>query len=140
MPRMKDLFSQLRRRWLAAPLEQREEFSAAVRAYVELQEELRTDQSLRRLIGELYPELAADAARPPEPPEVQLPGVQERDPHAELLAVNQMLQVMESAWLIVRVDRGQAQLLTRGWMNVFRRWASSSSFRRHWLRLRNEYS
>jgi hypothetical protein len=128
MPKMNEEFSQIRRRWLVPPLGRGETFSAAVRDYLELQRTLRTDHSLKGLSEELYPELLSDREKRPS------------DPATAIYVINQMLQLMESTWLSVRGDRVEAQLLSRGWLNAFRRWTSSPMFRHHWLRLRGEYS
>jgi hypothetical protein len=59
---------------------------------------------------------------------------------AEIHAVSQMLQVMEDAWLGVRLEGYNAHPMNRGWMNALRRWTASDVFRKYWLLLRGEYS
>lgn len=134
MADMGEVFSRLRRRWMAPPLDTGVDLAAATRAYDHLLEALRLDRELRRLSAELYPEVA----RSPDEPGTQGPPDAESLP--ELHAVNQMLRIMKDVWVLVRADRSQAQLLSQGWMNVFRRWTSAPTFRRHWPRLRSEYS
>ena len=54
------------------------------------------------------------------------------DAFAGLHMVAQMLQVMENAWLSVKMEGYHAHPLNRGWMNAFYRWANSRIFRQHW--------
>src|ERR1700732_4323904 len=59
---------------------------------------------------------------------------------AEICMVARMLQVMENAWLRMRLGEFSEHPLNRGWMNVFRRWTDSDIFNRHWAALRGQFS
>jgi hypothetical protein len=58
---------------------------------------------------------------------------------AELHAANQMIQVMEYAWLGVRMEGYPEHPINRGWMNVFRRCAHSALLHRYWPALRGGF-
>ena len=58
---------------------------------------------------------------------------------AELHAANQMIQVMEYAWLGVRMEGYPEHPINRGWMNVFRRCAHSELLHRYWPALRGGF-
>jgi hypothetical protein len=51
-----------------------------------------------------------------------------------------MLQVMENAWLRLRLGQYYEHPLNRGWMTVFRRWTNSEAFSKYWPCLRGEFS
>src|SRR5262249_60045160 len=94
------------------------------------------DPNLRDFSLALYPELAqslAGSGQPASDAEVDRG-------RAELHAVDQMLQVMENAWLAVHLKGYHAHPLNRGWMIAFHRWANSAVLRRHWLTVRGGFS
>ncbi len=124
------LFSRLRRQWFPPPPDLDKKFLASIRPFVAVQQALRTDPNLERLSLDLYPELA-QVYRTPTPA---------GDPRAEMHAVLEMLQAMENAWVAVGLDAYSDHPLNRGWMNVFRRWTSSSVFQTHWPAVRGEFS
>jgi hypothetical protein len=130
------LFSSLLRRWFPPPPGLEEGFLKSVQAYAKLDVQLRREPRLAELSRSLYPELDGHPAAPAEGDGRPDPTDRER---AELHAVSEMLQIMEDAWLGVHLEGYHAHPMNRGWMNVFRRWASSETFRRHWLTLRGEY-
>jgi hypothetical protein len=147
-------FAELRNRWFPPPADFNQNYIAAGQTFAGLMQSLRTDRELVQLTHNLYPELAAIAAQvqnangagtaatvgntlaPPPHPGV---GTQNRDT-LELLAVNQILDVMEMAWMGIDLENYYAHPLHRGWMGVFRRWASSDTFQKYWPILRGEYS
>jgi hypothetical protein len=133
------LFSAITRRW-ASPPSPPEEFVASNEAWRELQRDLREHGQLDGLSRDIYPELDAGAeadarTRRRTRTQARRPAA----PRAELHAVAQMLQVMEDTW--VRLDLGASGQvpLNRGWMSVFRRWAGTAAFHRHWPTLRSEF-
>ncbi len=130
---VKSLFSALRRRWFPPPPDQEKQFLESVKPFVDAQKALRTDNDLRQLSGKLYPDFAQ--AHLPQPPNPAGPGA-----FPDLHMVAQMLRVMENAWLGSRLEGYYAHPLNRGWMSVFRRWASSEAFRQYWPFLRGEFS
>ena len=129
---LKEVFSRLRRRWFPPPPGLESSFLESTKGFVDLQETLLEDGNLRHLSFNLYPEL--------QPGGGSVDKTQIEMRRAELHTVSIMLQVMENAWLGVRLDEFHAHPLNRGWMNVFRRWTNSSILRNYWPMLRGEYS
>lgn len=164
----KTFFGALRRRWFPPPPDHEKSFLESVKAFLDVQEDMLTDNLLRPFSSQMYPELASDLRRRMEgfaarehrpawrwlaleldrflagkvsPVEGGWDFAAEVSPAcAELHMVSQLLQVMENAWLEVRLEAYHAHPLNRGWMNVFHRWAGSPVVRRHWPTLRGEYS
>lgn len=114
-------FAAVRNLWYPPPPAFDEHYDKASERCVELMARLRGDEHLDGLAMSLYPETAAQ-------------------PGAELLAVNEMLGVMELAWLGVRLGDYHAHPMNRGWMNAFRRWSTAEAFQSAWPILRGEYS
>jgi len=121
------LFGTLRNRWLDQPTGDQASYADSVRAWVELQRELRDKPELAKLGQELYPELGDDSRITPE----------ER---VALHMHEEILQLVENAWLGLGLDRRRDTDIGRGWMNTLRRLTSTPSFRRYWPLLRAEYS
>ena len=59
---------------------------------------------------------------------------------AELRAMAQLVDVMEAAWMRLKLNATHPEPLQRGWMNCFRRWTATKVFQRYWAILRPEYS
>ena len=145
------LFSASQRRWSAAPADLDSAFTSASRGWTGLQKMLRSDPALAKLSRDIYPELTAkhELANPPEPDRALIASIESRvrkaprardEAGSELHAVAQMLQVMEDAWVGLRM-RGYRDLpMYRGWMSIFRRWAATDAVARHWPTLRVEFS
>ncbi len=98
-------------------------------AYSELRDEVEEVEDLLRqgdceaYFHELYPELARDRrAADPSPDRVAM--VVARQVHVLATAFNRLGLDVAGAWRVPRHI---------GWMNLFRRWAASPTFRRHWL-------
>jgi hypothetical protein len=121
------LFAALRNRWLDAPAGDAASFEGSVRAWAELHRDLRDKDALAALGKELYPELADDAQVTAEERVV-------------LHTLEQILQLIEGAWLGMGLDARGDQEIGRGWMNSLRRLTSAESFRRFWPLLRTSYS
>ena len=51
-----------------------------------------------------------------------------------------MLQVMENAWIALRMESRRDHPMHRGWMNVFRRWAGSDIFQQLWPVFRGQFN
>jgi hypothetical protein len=136
--RCRALFASLVRRWFAMPPEYEATFIESTHGVIDVHEAFRDDPRLWRLTLDLYPEMdpAGEAARqaPPETPDQQA-----ARRCAEVHVIAQMLQVMENAWLSLNLDVNYAHPLNRGWMDLFHRWTSAETVRRHWPLLRAEY-
>ena len=123
-------FVEVRRRWSVPPAGQQEHFLETTRGYTEVHRALRSDPLLRGLSHELYPELVPPPGQPRTPAETR----------AEVHAVGQMLQVIEDTMIALGLNARTELPMNLGWLNVFRRWSSSSTFRHHWAVLRAEFS
>ena len=69
------------------------------------------------------------AAQPNAGTEAAAQGSQELDTVSYLVRV---VQFMEDLWLVADFERYGEHPLNAGWMNLFRRWAATPSFRRWW--------
>ena len=120
-------FSAVRNRWFPPPPDHAAHYAEAGKLFADTMTALRTDPNLAALTDDLYPEFAqaagAGGASGPE-----------------LLAVNQLINVMELAWLGVDLDGYYAHPMNRGWMGALHRWSSSEAFHKYWPVLRGEYS
>lgn len=164
------IFSRLRRRWFPPPPDLEPHFLESVKGFVAVHQSLRRDPSLWGLTRDLFPELSslfssdgepngaatAPIAQPAAVPPAAVTPPDERPAGnggpaaappdgvnrfgAELHVVSQMLQVMENAWLSLKLGQYHEHPLNRGWMTVFRRWTNSEAFSRYWPSLRGEYS
>jgi hypothetical protein len=121
------LFSALRNRWLDQQTGDPAKHRESVRAFVELQRDLRDNSTLTKLGEELYPELSDDSRITAE----------ER---VGLHTHEQILQLVEDAWMALGLDRRPSSEIGRGWMNWLRRLTSTPSFRRFWPLLRAQYN
>jgi hypothetical protein len=132
------LFASLLRCWFAMPPEYEKSFVECTQAYVKVQDAFRNDPRLWQLTLDIYPELAP-AARIQEARGDET--VKERlvRRSAEIHIITQMLQAMENAWLSLNLDVTYAHPLNRGWMDVFHRWTSAVTVRKHWPTLRAEF-
>jgi GNAT superfamily N-acetyltransferase len=144
-------FSAVQRRWSSTPTNLDSAFASASRGWAGLQRMLQSNPVLGKLSRDIYPELApsAEIANVFEPDAtliasleagVKTPRAGRDEARSELHAVAQMLQVMEDAWVGLRL-RGYRDLpMYRGWMSIFRRWAATDAVGRLWPTLRVEFS
>lgn len=123
----------LRSYWIANPPGIHDSFLRETQGLIELERALREDSTLARYDLELYPELQTLFGIDP----ANLPAL---DPRAALHLCNEQLQLMENVFLAVKLDEFHAHPLNRGWMNLFRRWATASQFRALWPTVRGTYS
>jgi hypothetical protein len=132
------LFSSVVRQWFAMPPQYEPSFIETTKGYTAIQTALREDGRLLRLSRDLYPELAPHVD--PNALPTESPAETAAREAAELSTIAQMLQVMETAWLTLKLDVYYAHPLNRGWMDVFHRWTSAVTVRRVWPLLRAEFS
>lgn len=128
------VFSKVRNRWYPAPPELESNFEKISEAYERLQQTLRTDHNLRAFTYDLYPEMG------PIPADHDLKVDPVDRACAELHAVNQVILLMEKAWIAVKLEGFPEHPMNRGWMNQFRRCASTDTVRRLWPVLRGAFS
>ncbi len=112
-----------RRRWASSPSQQNATFLRAARDWADFQKDLLIEPVLAPLGRQIYPERAALSRGGPQ-----------------VHAVARMIQVMENAWVDLRLGGFRDLPMNRGWMTVFRRWAATPDFSRMWPILRGEYS
>lgn len=130
------LFASLRREWYPQPAGLRAQYTDNGGAFDRLMAELRAEPGLAGLVRTLYPELT----EPGRPIPAALPAGLSADDTARLLAVNQIINLMETVWVNLDLDRSWAQPFNRGWVNEFRRWTAAADFQACWPILRGEYS
>ena len=123
------LFTAVRERWTEAFEGVSTLFIDANEAWSEIHRDLSRFQDLERLSLDLYPELSGSGTGNEVPPT-----------RAELHTVARMLALMVNAWIGLSLNRKSALPMNRGWLNSFRRWVSTNTFRRAWPILRSEYS
>jgi GNAT superfamily N-acetyltransferase len=127
-------FSRVRSRWFPAPPDLEENFEKIAEAFERLQTSLRMDHNARAFTYDLYPELG----KMPSDRDLKIDPVDRAC--AEFHAVNQVVLLMEKAWITVKVEGFPEHPMNRGWMNLFRRCASCATIRRYWPALRGMFS
>ncbi len=133
------LFSSLRRRWFPPPPNMEENYIQTSEMCVQMLTKLREDPNLRQLSFEMFPELRYSSQhRMDAAITVQIDSLDVA--RSEVHMVEQVLEVMEAAWVSNGIDGQDAHPLNRGWMNAFRRWTNCPTFRKHWLSVRGEFS
>jgi hypothetical protein len=128
------IFAALYDHWFPSPPELEANFDKIAESYVELQKTLRSDHNLRAFAYELYPELG------PIPPDANLNVDPVDRACAELFVVNQMLRLMEKAWLAAKLDGFPEHPTNRGWLNELQRCAKSATLRKHWPLAREAFN
>ena len=136
----RDLFSKLRARWFPAPPEIETKYGETARAFGRLQGVMRSDPALREFSRDLNPELGSvrsglkdgDAEHMPTRPKENSRVIRADRRSAELHMINQVIQVMEKAWMGVRMEGYPEHPINRGWMNALRRVSRSKTLRRNW--------
>lgn len=115
------VFAAARRRWLVQPFDYDEKFLQLTERYTRIHESLASGGDLEGISAQIYPEAGKGAER------------------AEIHVVCAMLQLMEDAWTGLRLDGKFDHAQNRGWLAVFRRWATSPLVRKHWVAVRGEF-
>jgi len=122
----------LRSYWLTTPPGMRESFLGETDDLKDLERLLRDDPDLLRYDLEIYPELRSVFGIDP--------GAIAVNPRAALHTCNLQIQLMEQVYLAVNLEEFHGHALNRGWMNLFRRWTASATFRLFWPTLCGMYS
>lgn len=122
----------LRSYWLTTPPGMRESFLGETDDLKDLERLLRDDPDLLRYDLEIYPELRSVFGIDP--------GAIAINPRAALHTCNLQIQLMEQVYLAVNLEEFHNHALNRGWMNLFRRWTSTETFRLFWPTLCGMYS
>jgi GNAT superfamily N-acetyltransferase len=127
------VFNELRHHWVSVPTSLRDSFLGQQEALVDLEARLRDDPELKGYDLEIYPEIALLLGADP----TSWPASDER---AALHFSNMQLQLMENVFVALEFQKYHAYALNRGWMNLFRRWATTATFQKLWPGLRGGYS
>ena len=126
-------FVALRQAWYPASTAASASFSRHAAALDQMFERLRKDPDLGFLDAQIYPEwrrLNANATNPP-PPQLWLP-TKPAELRAGFYFCNSLIQLMESVYFDLRLEKEHAHPDNRGWMNLFKHWAWSGMFRATW--------
>jgi len=148
------LFAELRRRWFPPIPDVDRAIAQTAKDWLEMQVQFRDTPALQDIVRELVPELGTyhDNAGLPRPAgeggfESQetraaegANGARNDLEVAEVTTVGEMLQVMENAWLALRMENYRDHPMHRGWMNVFRRWSCSDIFQQLWPVFRGQFN
>ena len=122
----------LRSHWVTTPPGMQESFLGETDDLKDLERLLRDDPDLLRYDVEIYPELCSVFGLDP--------GSIALNPRAALHTCNLQIQLMEQVYLAVKLEEFHSHALNRGWMNLFRRWTSSATFRMFWPTVCSMYS
>jgi GNAT superfamily N-acetyltransferase len=123
---------ELRSHWVTAPPSMQDFLLRETPGLGRLNQLLRDDPQLMHYDLQLYPELQSLFGHPP--PDSSM------DPRSALHACRAQLEVMEKVFYGLRLEEFHAHPLSRGWMNLFRRWASTPTLRGFWPTLCGSYS
>ena len=136
LQRSEQEFSQLchalRLHWMTTPPGMQESFLGETDDLKDLERLLRDDPELLRYDLEIYPELCSVFGMDQ--------GSLTPNPRAALHTCNLQMQLMEQVYLAVKLEEFHGHALNRGWMNLFRRWTASATFRLFWPTLCGMYS
>ena len=127
------LFGAVARNWSVPPALQSADYVQGTRDWIALQRDLLKNETLAPLAYELYPEFVPE----PEPLEAE---ERLRAERAAFHAVGMMTQIMESAWTALNPNSDVDLPMNQGWLNAFRRWTTTRTFRRFWATYRSEFS
>ncbi|HEV7671364.1 MAG TPA: patatin-like phospholipase family protein [Thermoanaerobaculia bacterium] len=131
------LIAALRERWYPPSPEVADNFTQFTETLDKLYERLRTDDKLRFLDGQFYPEWrqllgkAFSKAEDVPPTETWLP----KDPdqiRAGFYLCSSLIQLMEDIYLALNLDQEADHPDNRGWMNLFKHWSWSGMLRATW--------
>ncbi len=123
------LFKRLHKFYKPIPREVADRLGATSEGYVTLQEVLRGDKDLFPFSKALYESLVTGA-----------PDDKARETLREIHFTCQLLQVLENAWLVMRLDDYAEHPMTAGWMSFVRRCASLPNVNNYWEGIQGEFS
>lgn len=115
----------LKNHWVTIPPGIQESFLGQTKGLLSIDRALQEDPGLADYDIETYPELVSVLHMDPK-------SVKPTDVRATLHLISSQVQLMENVFLGLRLAEHYAHPLNRGWMNLFRRWATTPMFRRCW--------
>lgn len=128
-----EVFKALRHHWVTMPVSLRESFLNQQEALLGLEIKLRDDPDLKRYDLEIYPEIVSLLGADPA-------ALAAGNEQAALHFFNMQIDLMENIFLALELEKYYAYAMNRGWMNLFRRWATTPTFQTLWPGLRGGYS
>ncbi len=130
---VESLFAELRRHWYPPSAIALKEFAKHAAKADNLLGQIRSRAELAFLDAQIYPALAGLSTVHAQRPQDKwwLPATYE-ETRAGFYMCKQMLQLMESVYHDLHLDRDFHNPDNRGWINLFRRWSGSRMFRFTW--------
>ncbi len=127
------LFTHLRQYWYPASTAIEASFTKHAAALSRIRELIRQNEQLRFLDAQLFPEWSALVSHTDDAkvPQMWLPTKSE-EVRAGFYVCAQMLQLMQNVYLDLNLEAEREHPDNRGWMNLFRQWASSNMMRVTW--------
>ena len=127
------LFVQLRQHWHPPSRFVAESFTKHTATYTSLLEKMRTDRDLHFLSEQVYPEWPSlmGQATQSKKHAVWLPHKPD-ERRAGFYFCNEVIQLMEDAYLDLNLEADYDHPDNRGWMNLFRHWSWSGMFKATW--------
>ena len=119
------VIERLKNHWVTIPPGIQESFLGQTEGLLSIDKALQADPGLADYDIETYPELVSVLHMDPK-------SVKPADVRATLHLISSQVQLMENVFLGLRLAEHYAHPLNRGWMNLFRRWATTPMFRRCW--------
>ena len=137
------LFVQLRQQWYPPSEAVAGAFTKHSRALVAINNELQTNTKLAFLTRELYPEWrqlypeapadAANGGKPLSPASTRRWLSEDEEVFRQgFYLCSSMIQLMEDVYLDLHLEQDHAHPDNRGWMNLFKHWSWSGTFRVAW--------
>jgi predicted acylesterase/phospholipase RssA len=127
------LFVKLRQKWYPPSRFVAQSFTKHTATYTSLLEKLRKDKTLEFLDSQVYPEWPNLMERPNQ---AKRAGIWLPDDPAERRAgfyfCNEVIQLMEDAYIDLNLEEDFDHPDNRGWMNLFRHWSWSGMFKATW--------
>lgn len=130
---VEELFENLRQYWFPPSASISASFTRHTASLNRIFDTIRTNEHLKFLDAQIYPEWSELVAGSYNVPvsELWIPS----DYHkirAGFYVCNQMIQLMEDVYLDLNLDKEHAHPDNRGWMNLFKHWSWSGMFRATW--------
>jgi predicted acylesterase/phospholipase RssA len=130
---VEEMFVKLRQHWYPPSRYIQASFTRHTATYTSLLEKLRTSPNLRFLDAQVYPEWHALDSKDGANQEASLGLPESVDEKREgFYFCNQVIQLMEDAYLDLNLEAEFDHPDNRGWVNLFRHWSHSEMFRVTW--------
>lgn len=119
------VIERMKNHWVTIPPDIQESFLSQTEGLMKIDHDLRSEAGLADYDIETYPELVSVLRLDPT-------SVKPGDVRSTMHLISSQVQLMENVFLGLRLAEYYAHPLNRGWMNLFRRWAITPTFRRCW--------